>query len=104
VNKATGAHINTAEAFTGQIERALVGVYHILPPDHLQRYLNEIAWRWNRREPASKILNLRSASARRHRIWKPIQVLAQMAELLRNAPGRQMRRAPDFGLLWPEKG
>ena len=99
-NKATGAHINSAEAFTGQVERALVGVYHILFPEHLQRYLNEIAWRWNRRELVGVVQS--KVSSRRHRIWKPVRVVAHMIELLRNAPGRQVRRAPDFGLRWPE--
>jgi hypothetical protein len=42
-DKATGAHVNTAEAFTGQVERALVGVCHILPPVYLDRYLAESA-------------------------------------------------------------
>lgn len=100
VDKATGAHINTAEAFTGQVERALVGVYHILLPEHLQRYLDEISWRWNRRELAGVIRG--PNSPRKHRIWKPVRVAAHMFELLRNAPGRQVRRSPDFGLRWPE--
>lgn len=100
VDKATGAHINTAEAFAGQVERAMVGVYHILFPEHLQRYLNEIAWRWNRRELVRIIRG--PNSSRKHRIWEPVRVVAHMVELLQNAPGRQVRRAPDFGLRWPE--
>lgn len=103
-NKATGAHINTAEAFAGQVERALVGVYHILPPEHLDRYLAEIAWRWHRRQPASQLFNTFRKSGRRNRNWKPVQVLEQMTELVRNAPGRQMRRVPRTGgLSWPER-
>ena len=92
VDKATGAHINTAEAFAGQVERAMVGVYHILFPEHLQRYLNRIAWRWNRRELVRIIRG--PNSSRKHRIWEPVRVVAHMVELLQNAPGRQVRRAP----------
>ncbi len=97
VDKATGAHINTSESFIGQVERALVGVYHLLPAQHLQRYLDEIAWRWSRRQRLDKVRGSRD----RHRIWRPIPVLAQMAELLRNAPGPQIRRSEQFGLHWP---
>ena len=81
VDRATGAHINTAEAFTGQVERAMVGVYHILFPEHLQRYLDN--WRWSRRELAGEIRG--PNSSRKHRIWKPVRVVAHMVELLRNA-------------------
>lgn len=101
VDTATGAHINTAEAFTGQVERALVGVYHLLPAEHLQRYLDEIAWRWNRRQRIDKVRGSEGSSTGRHRIWRPVAVLTQMAELLRNAPGRQIRRSDRFGLRWP---
>jgi len=50
-NPETGAHVNTAEAVISQVQRALVGVYHNLGRQHLQRYLDEIVWRWNHRDP-----------------------------------------------------
>ena len=100
-HKDTGAHINTAEAFVGQVERALVGVYHLLPRQHLQRYLDEISWRWNRRQQVSKVPGSAGSASGRHQIWRPLPVLAQMIELLRNAPGRQVRRSERFGLAWP---
>ncbi|OIQ75823.1 ISXO2-like transposase domain protein [mine drainage metagenome] len=34
--KQTNAHINTAEAFTNQVKRAMVGVYHQVDRQHLQ--------------------------------------------------------------------
>lgn len=40
-NPETGAHVTMAEAVFCQIQRALVGVYHNLGRQHLQRYLNE---------------------------------------------------------------
>ena len=54
-NPETGAHANTAEAVISQMARALVGVYHDLGRKHLQRYLDEIIWRWNDRDPAGEI-------------------------------------------------
>ena len=47
----TGAHVNTAEALISQMQRAIIGVYHNLGAKHLQRYLNEVLWRWNHRQP-----------------------------------------------------
>ena len=44
-NPETGAHVNTADAVISQVQRALVGVYHNLGGQHLQRYLDEIVWR-----------------------------------------------------------
>lgn len=50
-NKKTGAHINTAESVNAVVQRALIGVYHRLEHKHLQRYLDEIIWRWKRLRP-----------------------------------------------------
>ncbi|MDO6800451.1 transposase [Shimia thalassica] len=41
--------INTVEAVNSQVQRALIGVYHRLGRQHLQKYLDEILWRWNHR-------------------------------------------------------
>jgi transposase-like protein len=102
----TGAHVNTAEAVISQVQRALVGVYHNLGRKHLQRYLDEIVWRWNHRDPAwevvkqwtSKSGNLREKSTT---IWRPIPVLDQMRLLLQGVVGKQMRRSKEFGICWP---
>lgn len=101
----TGAHINTAEAVAAQIERALVGVWHRLSRKHLQRYLNEILWRWNHRERTT--LRRRATGgtagrpARTTTVWKPLPVLEQMRGLLCCAVGRELRRTPQWGLRWP---
>jgi transposase-like protein len=97
-DKSTDAHINTAESFGSQIERALIGVYHRLSREHLQGYLDEIAWRWNRRQFAGKIAHSRGSSTGRHNIWRPVPALAKMTELLRNGRGRQLRRSDTFGI------
>jgi hypothetical protein len=53
------AHTNTAEAVHAEIRRAVIGVWHWISQKHLDRYLDEIAWRHNRR----KIGHLRRIAA-----------------------------------------
>lgn len=105
-NPSTGAHSNTAEAVNSQVQRALIGGYHNLGRKHLQRYLDEIIWRWNHREPAKEIVKQwmsKSGSLREKStiIWKPIPVVDQMRALLQGAVGKQMRRSKEYGLYWP---
>jgi len=98
---ATGAHINTAEAFGAFIERARVGVYHRITGYHTQRYLDELTWRWNRREPFEQIRTDSKGRVSPHIRWKPLPVVQMMRFLLNSAPGREMRRSDNYGLRWP---
>ncbi len=104
-NGKTGAHINTVEAVNAVVQRALIGVYHCLGRKHLQRYLDEIIWRWNHRVPEAKVRKRKSASGLPSTeatiVWKPIPVVDQMRGLLCEAVGRQLRRTPSWGLQWP---
>lgn len=105
-NPLTGTHVNTAEALISQIQRAIVGVYHNLGEKHLQRYLDEIIWRWNHREPASERTQKWTSKSGKRRskttvIWKPIPVMPQMERLLGSAVGRQVRRSPNYGMCRP---
>ncbi|UWR28151.1 IS1595 family transposase [Sulfitobacter sp. S223] len=105
-NPETGAHVNTAESVISQVQRALVGVYHNLGRQHLQRYLDEIVWRWNHREQVRDVVKQWTTKAGVDReksttIWKPIPVLDQMRVLLQGAVGKQMRRSKEYGLCWP---
>lgn len=43
------AHTNTIEGFWGQLKRSIHGTYHFVSPRHLQRYIDEFAWRYNNR-------------------------------------------------------
>ena len=101
----TGAHINTAEAVNSVVKRAVIGVYHRLDRKHMQRYLDEILWRWNHRAPETKITMRRSKSglttSRETTLWKPLPVVDQMRGLLCMAVGRELRRTPQWGLRWP---
>lgn len=42
-------HVNGLEGAWSHFKRQIVGVHHFISPDHLQRYLDEFVWRWNRR-------------------------------------------------------
>jgi hypothetical protein len=48
--KEDGTTTNRIEGAFGHFKRAVVGVYHQLSSQHLDRYLTMFAWRWNRRE------------------------------------------------------
>jgi transposase-like protein len=42
-------HTNTIEGFWSLVKRGIGGVYHSVSAKHLQSYLSEYAWRYNRR-------------------------------------------------------
>ncbi len=42
-------HVNTAESFHAIIKRQMYGAHHAVSEHHLQRYINEIAFKWNHR-------------------------------------------------------
>jgi IS1 family transposase len=46
------AHTNTIEGFWSQLKRQIYGIHHWVSPKHLDRYVSEAAWRYNRRETA----------------------------------------------------
>ena len=43
-------HSNTAESWNALLERSIVGAFHHVSPEHLSRYCDEVAFRWDRRE------------------------------------------------------
>jgi len=49
VNK-EGEHTNTAESFFAILKRGHYGIFHSLSKQHLFRYCNEFAFRWNHRK------------------------------------------------------
>jgi len=44
------AHTQTAESFNALVKRGVIGVYHHLSEQHLDRYLDEFSFRWNHRK------------------------------------------------------
>ena len=45
-----GEHTNTAESFFALLKRGHYGIFHSLSKQHLQRYCEEFAFRWNHRK------------------------------------------------------
>jgi transposase-like protein len=44
------AHTNGVEGFWALLKRGIIGIYHHVSPKHLDRYVTEFAYRFNRRE------------------------------------------------------
>lgn len=44
------AHTNSIESVWALLKRQIVGIHHWVSPKHLNRYVDEMAWRLNRRE------------------------------------------------------
>jgi transposase-like protein len=44
-----GVHVNTAESWNGLLKRSIIGSFHHVSREHLARYCDEVAFRWNRR-------------------------------------------------------
>ncbi|MGH7141689.1 MAG: IS1595 family transposase [Minisyncoccia bacterium] len=59
------AHTNTTEGFWSQLKRSINGTYHAVSPKHLQTYVDEFSWRYNRRELASAFEPLMARAGQR---------------------------------------
>lgn len=49
VSKDGKAHVNSAESFFAILKRQMYGTHHAVSEQHLQRYVDEVAFRWNNR-------------------------------------------------------
>jgi len=43
-------HINTAESYNAMVRRCVMGAWHHISKQHMQKYLNEISFRWSHRK------------------------------------------------------
>ncbi len=43
------ANVNSAEAFFSLLKRSIIGSFHHVSPEHLDRYADEVAFRWSHR-------------------------------------------------------
>jgi hypothetical protein len=87
-------HNNTAESFNAILERAKQGVFHYFSPQHLQRYLHQIGFRWDHRIPEEKQTRKGAVKI----VMKPMPLLERMRSLLSGALGRQIRRTRNGGI------
>jgi transposase-like protein len=87
-------HSNTAESFNAILERARFGIFHHMSRLHLSKYLSEVVFQWNHRQPARIVIK----NGREKTIWEPMPVLVKLASLLKHAVGIQLRRLPNGGI------
>jgi len=92
------AHVNTAESFNATLERAKQGIFHYISRQHLPRYLGEVVFRWNNRDPGEK--KQRNGLSKIVMQAKP--VLEQFDNLLKYAVGTQLRRTIYGGIAVPQ--
>lgn len=90
-------HVNTAESFNAILERAKQGVFHFVSRRHLPRYLSEVVFRWNNRDPVEKKRNGLSKI-----VMQAKPVLEQLGILLNQAVGTQLRRTIYGGVAIPQ--
>lgn len=93
-------HTNTAESFGALLERAKFGVFHYLSKAHLHRYLHEIGFRWNHREPKEHV----TKTGKKKTILVPLSIIETLASLIAGCTGKQLRRTENRGIrsLHPE--
>jgi hypothetical protein len=90
--------VNTAESFNAILERAKQGVIHNLSKRHLRRYIGEIAFRWNNRDPVEK----KTKKGVSKIVMQAKPILEQLQNLLRYAVGTQIRRTIYGGIVTPQ--
>lgn len=88
-------HSNTAESFNAKLERVRFGVFHHMSRLHLSKYLSEVVFQWNHRQPARVVIK----KGRKKTIWEPMPVLVKVASLLKHAVGVQLRRLANGGII-----
>ena len=91
-------HVNTAESFNALLERAKFGVFHFMSRRHVKRYVGEIAFRWNNREPYER----RTRTGLIKIVMRAKPVLLMLAALLEKAVGVQLRRTIKGGICTPQ--
>jgi hypothetical protein len=80
-------HNNTAESYNALLERAKIGVFHQMSKEHMQRYVDEVAFRWNQRYP-DVIL---TSKGKEKVVMKPFPVMEKIKNLLQVALNVQIR-------------
>jgi hypothetical protein len=86
-------HSGTADGFGSLLERAKFGVWHKFGRQHVQRYVDEMAFRWSHRTREK----VASKSGKKRLVIKLVPVEFQFATLITAGVGRRMRRTPNYG-------
>ena len=92
-------HNNTAESFNAMLERAKQGVFHYMSKKHLSRYLHEVGFRWYQREQKLKV----NKNGKLKIVMKRLPTIEMLKSLLVHAPGCQLRRSLNGGIVCLEQ-
>jgi transposase-like protein len=71
--------VNTAESFFALLKRGHYGIFHLLSKRHLQRYVNEFAFRWDHRKVSDgerMVAAIKGAEGKRLMYREPVRKLA----------------------------
>ena len=68
------AHTNTIEGFWSLLKRQIYGIHHWVSPKHLDQYVGEATWRYNRREASEggRVNSLLAASDGKRLTYKEL--------------------------------
>ncbi|MBK1668167.1 IS1595 family transposase [Rhodovibrio sodomensis] len=93
-------HVNSAEGFNDRVRRTVAGVFHHISQKHAERYLDEVAFRWNQRICiGTAIRTSRKGTPKVRAQYDRLLPVTQMRALFAHAFGRQMRRTPEGSLV-----
>jgi hypothetical protein len=87
-------HSNTADGIGSLLERARLGVWHRMSRKHLQRYLDEISFRWN-----CRVKREFEKAGKKRRLITTIPLPHILSRLLKPSIGRQIRRTTNYGFM-----
>jgi transposase-like protein len=87
-------HSNTADGIGSLLERARMGVWHRMSRKHLQRYLDEISFRWN-----CRVKHEYEKAGKKRRLITTIPLPDMLSRLLQPSIGRQIRRTENCGFM-----
>jgi hypothetical protein len=88
------AHSNTTDGIGSLLERARPGVWHRMRRTHLQRYLDEISFRWN-----CRVKQEYEKAGKKRRPITTIPLPDMLSRLLGPSSGRQIRRTSNCGFI-----
>ncbi|SFL18946.1 ISXO2-like transposase domain-containing protein [Pseudovibrio ascidiaceicola] len=85
-------HINSSEGFRSKVKRTVSGVFHHISTTHANLDMHEIGFRWSQCVVKGQaVRQTRNDKKKLRTIWSRVPPALQIAKLLRNAVGHQMR-------------
>jgi hypothetical protein len=91
--------MSSAEGFNDRLQRTVAGVFHHISPNHTERYVAEVAFRWNQRICGGESFRrTRKGRFVRRPKYDRLASFTQMIGLLPSFVGHRLRRTRDESL------